>query len=74
MREDLPGALITVFDSDLRLILAAGHAFGRKGGSSTYREGRSLAEAFPRGALAADRAALPFRPTGRYAVADDPHC
>jgi diguanylate cyclase (GGDEF)-like protein/PAS domain S-box-containing protein len=46
-REDLPGALITVFDSDLRLILAAGHALGRGEGSPIYREGRSLSDAFP---------------------------
>ena len=46
-RGDLPGALITVFDTDLRLILAAGHALGRKAGSPIYREGRSLADAFP---------------------------
>jgi diguanylate cyclase (GGDEF)-like protein/PAS domain S-box-containing protein len=46
-RKDLPGALITVFDADLHLILAAGHALGRKEGSSIYREGRPLADAFP---------------------------
>jgi diguanylate cyclase (GGDEF)-like protein/PAS domain S-box-containing protein len=45
-RKDLPGALITVFDSDLRLILAAGHALGRREDSPIYHEGRSLAEAF----------------------------
>ncbi len=46
-RGDLPGALITVFDSDLRLILAAGHALGRREGSPAYREGRPLSEALP---------------------------
>ncbi len=46
-RGDLPGALITVFDSDLRLILAAGHALGRREGSPIHHEGRPLAEVFP---------------------------
>jgi diguanylate cyclase (GGDEF)-like protein/PAS domain S-box-containing protein len=46
-RKDLPGALITVFDADLHLILAAGHALGRREGSPIYREGRPLADAFP---------------------------
>jgi diguanylate cyclase (GGDEF)-like protein/PAS domain S-box-containing protein len=46
-REDLPGALITVFDSDLRLILAAGHALGRRESSPIHHEGRPLAETFP---------------------------
>jgi hypothetical protein len=46
-RGDLPGALITVFDSDLRLILAAGHVLGRREGSPIHHEGRPLAEAFP---------------------------
>jgi diguanylate cyclase (GGDEF)-like protein/PAS domain S-box-containing protein len=46
-RKDLPGALITVFDADLRLILAAGHALGRREGSPIYREGRPFADAFP---------------------------
>jgi diguanylate cyclase (GGDEF)-like protein/PAS domain S-box-containing protein len=45
--EDLPGALITVFDSDLRLILAAGHALGRRESPSTYLEGRFLVNTFP---------------------------
>jgi diguanylate cyclase (GGDEF)-like protein/PAS domain S-box-containing protein len=43
----VPGALIAVFDSDLRLILAAGHALGRREGSPIYQEGRPLADAFP---------------------------
>jgi diguanylate cyclase (GGDEF)-like protein/PAS domain S-box-containing protein len=43
----VPGALIAVFDSDLRLILAAGHALGRREGSPIYREGQPLADAFP---------------------------
>ncbi len=43
----VPGALIAVFDSDLRLILAAGHALGRREGSPIYREGKPLADAFP---------------------------
>ncbi len=45
--EQLPDALIMVFDADLRLILAAGHALGRRGSSPVYREGRPIAEAFP---------------------------
>jgi diguanylate cyclase (GGDEF)-like protein/PAS domain S-box-containing protein len=43
----LPGALIMVFDSDLRLILAAGHALGREEGSPIYREGKALSGFFP---------------------------
>jgi diguanylate cyclase (GGDEF)-like protein/PAS domain S-box-containing protein len=46
--EDLPDALIMVFDAELRLILAAGHALGRKGNSLVYREGRPIAGAFPK--------------------------
>ncbi|MFI5003856.1 MAG: GGDEF domain-containing protein [Solirubrobacterales bacterium] len=45
--EDLPGALIAVFDADLRLILAAGHALGRRESSPIYQEGAALADAFP---------------------------
>ncbi len=46
-KEELPGALIAVFDCDLRLILAAGRALGRRESSPAYREGEALAEAFP---------------------------
>jgi diguanylate cyclase (GGDEF)-like protein/PAS domain S-box-containing protein len=46
-REDLPGALIAVFDADLRLLVAAGHALGRRESSPAYREGQALAESFP---------------------------
>jgi diguanylate cyclase (GGDEF)-like protein/PAS domain S-box-containing protein len=46
-REDLPGALIAVFDTDLRLLVAAGHALGRRESSPAYREGEALAESFP---------------------------
>ncbi len=48
-KEDLSGALITVFDSDLRLILAAGHALGRRESSPAYQEGQALADSFPSG-------------------------
>jgi diguanylate cyclase (GGDEF)-like protein/PAS domain S-box-containing protein len=44
---DLPGALIAVFDTDLRLILAAGHALGHRESSPSYREGEPLADSFP---------------------------
>ncbi len=46
--EELPDALIMVFDAGLRLILAAGHALGRKGSSAVYREGQPIARAFPK--------------------------
>jgi diguanylate cyclase (GGDEF)-like protein/PAS domain S-box-containing protein len=46
-REALPEALITVFDSNLRLILAAGHAPSRGESAPACSKGRSLAEAFP---------------------------
>jgi diguanylate cyclase (GGDEF)-like protein/PAS domain S-box-containing protein len=46
--EELPDALIMVFDAGLRLILAAGHALGRKGSSAVYREGQPIAGAFPK--------------------------
>jgi diguanylate cyclase (GGDEF)-like protein/PAS domain S-box-containing protein len=46
-KEGLPGALIAVFDADLRLLLAAGRALGRRESSPTYREGHALAESFP---------------------------
>jgi diguanylate cyclase (GGDEF)-like protein/PAS domain S-box-containing protein len=45
--EELPDALIMVFDSDLRLILAAGHTLGRSNSSSIYQEGQPIAQAFP---------------------------
>jgi diguanylate cyclase (GGDEF)-like protein/PAS domain S-box-containing protein len=48
-REELPGALIAVFDTDLRLILAAGHALGRRESSPSYHEGELLADSFPPG-------------------------
>ncbi len=46
-KENLPGALIVVFDTDLRLILAAGHALGRRESAPIYQEGEALADAFP---------------------------
>jgi diguanylate cyclase (GGDEF)-like protein/PAS domain S-box-containing protein len=46
-KEDLPGALIAVFDADLRLVLAAGRALGRRESSPIYQEGAALADAFP---------------------------
>jgi diguanylate cyclase (GGDEF)-like protein/PAS domain S-box-containing protein len=45
-REGLPGALIAVFDADLRLLVAAGHALGRRESAPAYREGHALAESF----------------------------
>jgi diguanylate cyclase (GGDEF)-like protein/PAS domain S-box-containing protein len=45
--EELPDALIMVFDSDLRLILAAGHTLGQGRSSSVYQEGQPIAQAFP---------------------------
>jgi diguanylate cyclase (GGDEF)-like protein/PAS domain S-box-containing protein len=45
-REDLPGALIAVFDADLRLLVAAGRALGPRASSPAYREGHALAESF----------------------------
>ncbi len=48
--KEVPGALIAVFDSNLRLLLAAGHALGRmESSSAAYREGEALAGAFPPG-------------------------
>jgi len=45
---ELPEALILVFDSELRFVLSAGQALGRGGRSpSSFREGQSLADAFP---------------------------
>jgi diguanylate cyclase (GGDEF)-like protein/PAS domain S-box-containing protein len=45
---ELPEALILVFDSELRFVLSAGQALGRDGRSpSSFREGQSLADAFP---------------------------
>jgi diguanylate cyclase (GGDEF)-like protein/PAS domain S-box-containing protein len=45
---ELPEALILVFDSELRFVLSAGQALGRSGRSpSSFREGQSLADAFP---------------------------
>jgi diguanylate cyclase (GGDEF)-like protein/PAS domain S-box-containing protein len=45
-REDLPGALIAVFDADLRLLVAAGRALGPRASSAAYREGHAFAESF----------------------------
>jgi diguanylate cyclase (GGDEF)-like protein/PAS domain S-box-containing protein len=45
--DELPDALIMVFDSDLRLILAAGHALRRGSSSPIHQEGQPLAQAFP---------------------------
>ncbi len=45
-REDLPGALIAVFDADLRLLVAAGRALGPRASSPAYREGHAFAESF----------------------------
>jgi diguanylate cyclase (GGDEF)-like protein/PAS domain S-box-containing protein len=45
---ELPEALILVFDSELRFVLSAGQALGRSGRSpSSFREGQSIADAFP---------------------------
>ncbi len=44
--ENLPGALIAVFDADLRLLVAAGRALGAHASSPAYREGHALAESF----------------------------
>jgi diguanylate cyclase (GGDEF)-like protein/PAS domain S-box-containing protein len=45
-RADLPGALIAVFDTDLRLLVAAGRALGPRASSPAYREGHALGESF----------------------------
>jgi diguanylate cyclase (GGDEF)-like protein/PAS domain S-box-containing protein len=45
---ELPEALILVFDSDLRFVLTAGQALGRRGPSaSTFREGQPISDSFP---------------------------
>ncbi len=45
---ELPEALILVFDHELRFVLTAGQALGRKGRSpSTFHEGQLIADAFP---------------------------
>jgi diguanylate cyclase (GGDEF)-like protein/PAS domain S-box-containing protein len=45
--EELPEALIMVFDADLRFTLVAGHALQRHPDRSVYREGAPVAQAFP---------------------------
>jgi diguanylate cyclase (GGDEF)-like protein/PAS domain S-box-containing protein len=45
---ELPGALVLVFDPQLRFILTAGQPLQRLGNPSAFAEGRPLAEAFPR--------------------------
>ena len=67
---ELPEALILVFDSELRFVLSAGQALGPSGRTpSSFHEGQSIADAFPGGAVAADRAAVPLRPGGRDSLA-----
>jgi diguanylate cyclase (GGDEF)-like protein/PAS domain S-box-containing protein len=45
--EQLPEALIMVFDADLRFTLVAGHALQRQSDRAIYREGAPIAQAFP---------------------------
>ncbi|HEV2998480.1 MAG TPA: diguanylate cyclase [Solirubrobacteraceae bacterium] len=45
--EELPEALIIVFDSDLRFTLVAGHALARQADPSIFQEGHAISEAFP---------------------------
>jgi diguanylate cyclase (GGDEF)-like protein/PAS domain S-box-containing protein len=45
--EELPEALIMVFDADLRFTLVAGHALQRHPDRAVYREGALIAQAFP---------------------------
>jgi diguanylate cyclase (GGDEF)-like protein/PAS domain S-box-containing protein len=45
---ELPGALVLVFDTDLRFILTAGEPLQRLGNPTAFAEGRPLVEAFPR--------------------------
>jgi diguanylate cyclase (GGDEF)-like protein/PAS domain S-box-containing protein len=44
---ELPEALIVVFDRELNFLVTAGQAFERVGRPSAYREGQSVAGAFP---------------------------
>src|SRR5207302_5715066 len=44
---ELPGALVLVFDTDLRFILTAGQPLQRLGNPTAFGEGRLLADAFP---------------------------
>lgn len=44
---ELPDAVILAFDHDLRFIVAAGTAIDRRGNPAAYREGQSVADAFP---------------------------
>ncbi len=44
---ELPGALVLVFDRELRFVLAAGQALARHGDPPAYRKGQFLREAFP---------------------------
>jgi diguanylate cyclase (GGDEF)-like protein/PAS domain S-box-containing protein len=44
---ELPGALVLVFDTELRFILTAGEPLQRLGNPSAFAEGRPLADAFP---------------------------
>jgi diguanylate cyclase (GGDEF)-like protein/PAS domain S-box-containing protein len=45
--EDLPEALIIVFDADLRFTLVAGHALQNQPNRAAYSEGAPIAQAFP---------------------------
>jgi diguanylate cyclase (GGDEF)-like protein/PAS domain S-box-containing protein len=45
---ELPGALVLVFDTELRFLLTAGQPLQRLGNPSAFAEGCALAEAFPR--------------------------
>ncbi len=45
--EELPEALIMVFDGDLRFTLVAGHALQRHPDRAVYQEGAPIAQAFP---------------------------
>ncbi len=43
----LPSALILVFDSELRFVLAAGQPLERQSASSAFRDGQFIGDAFP---------------------------
>src|SRR5262249_27631916 len=45
---ELPGALVLVFDTELRFILTAGEPLQRLGNPTAFAEGQALADAFPR--------------------------
>ena len=67
---ELPEALILVFDSELRFVLSAGQALGRQRAHSLELPRRAVDRGcLPRGAVAADRAAVPLRPGGRDSLA-----